>query len=577
MNRPVAIKLLHPQHTEEDALPLAERFEREAKLISQLAHPNTITVFDYGQDRGELYLVMEFIDGPSLQQLIKAQGPLEPWRAARRALDILRSLEEAHHFGILHRDLKPANIMIAKDFKGQELAKVVDFGIAKLLDHDPADGELTQENAFVGTPRYSPPEQILGHELGPSADLYGVGMILWEMLVGSPAVSTNKAKECLRAHLSRQPWVMPASAQVPKHLSAIVEGALIKDPSKRYQRAQQMISDLERWLSDPEQTPQMPQPSPRESDFWDFSSNQSIDPNLGQTSELIGALIDDDEQPIHDKTTPMMSSPSAFWGAPKTSNLDASLLALADVASTQDTTVVGPTAQVSTIPEPSSEPPLKEASSPRLPTPPPPASTSRELIAFEPIDAPPQSAKPPIKLILGAAALLLLVGVGATIAISLNTSPASRAPDEHARADVASAASAQVAPAPAPAKKPTPPADEPRSSLFSEEGLEMVFKSDGWKIEQRTEPIELGNFRQRSLGLSKGKARVELTFYQLKTEQIVEQLSENVGPQDRLERFDDKLLKLHPRDKHAARQLGSTLELLAKYRELVLARSNAKP
>lgn len=591
IGRPVAVKLLHPQALAESPQVISDRFEREARLISQLEHPNTITIYDYGEDGDELYLVMEYIDGPSLQALIKQQGPFEPARAVKLAQDILRSIEEAHHFGILHRDLKPANIMITRDFKGKELAKVVDFGIAKLLHDDQREhGDLTQENAFVGTPRYSPPEQILAHDLTPAADLYGVGMIMWQMLTGAPAIATSQVKACLRAHLSRQPWVLPAQAQVPPGLAKIVEGALIKDPRKRYQSAIDMLQDLERWMADPKSPPvQLNVTTPTAEDvddFWDFSSRQMIDPNVGHTSELLGMLIEDarlehaSESSLgaDQETARMASATSAAtvrrpyhatqpqqWSMdePETSS-DASstVVLLADAASSTPDPITPP----AQAPAPQ---PARTRSAPQ----PAVSSPSPDLVQPAPMLEPPHRRREPSAQGRSFKALLVS-GVAASTAIlaAILAWGLYAAPPEAKVEPAPSTLEAPLDPLPEVAPKPKEP-----TSKFSEEGLEMVLKSSGWRIEQRSELLDLESYRQRSLLLSKGKSKVEVTFYHTKDAQLITELGQELKSRDRLERFEDKILKIHPRDISSSQAFAPTLELLGRYRKLVLQGQPASP
>jgi len=178
IDRTVALKIL-PLDQNIEATWL-ERFTREAKLISQLDHPNTITIYDYGQQGDAfLYIVMEYVRGRSLSRQIRKHGPLEPVRVAQIAIQICGSLEQAHGAGILHRDLKPSNIMLTRNHHGHELAKVLDFGVAKVLEPDAADLKLTQQGTFIGTPRYASPEAIRRQALDQRADVYGVGMVMW--------------------------------------------------------------------------------------------------------------------------------------------------------------------------------------------------------------------------------------------------------------------------------------------------------------------------------------------------------------------------------------------------------------
>lgn len=261
MGREVAIKFLDldaaVQASNTSAERIRQRFSREAKLSSQLKHPNSITVYDFGEERGNWYIVMELVDGVTLHQALRG-GPMLAERAAMIARDIAHSLAEAHHLGFLHRDLKPTNVMLTEDFTGDEVVKVLDFGIATVVDVDavPAGFEqmdATRSGTFVGTPRYAAPEQFLSEPLTPAADLYSLGLLLWEMVVGTPAVPTGGFAECLKAHLSPSPWRLPAGTTVEEApegegLAEIIHRALQKAPEDRYTSAASFADDLDRWL-----------------------------------------------------------------------------------------------------------------------------------------------------------------------------------------------------------------------------------------------------------------------------------------------------------------------------------------
>ncbi len=252
MERPVALKLLA---LDDEIKPSwLERFTREAKLASQLTHPNTVTIFDYGQDpRGFLYIVMEWVEGQSLYHHLKQNGALRPRQVAEVALQILESLDEAHRRGFLHRDLKPSNIMLTHDYEGRDIIKVLDFGIAKNLEESQDGGVLiTHQGAFVGTPRYASPEQFDGRELAPSADIYSLGLLMWEALVGDPAVASVNYGECVDKHLGDEPWRLPDAVQCPPGLARVLYRALDKEVSDRYSSCRQMHAELSQWLESSE-------------------------------------------------------------------------------------------------------------------------------------------------------------------------------------------------------------------------------------------------------------------------------------------------------------------------------------
>ncbi|MGM0558531.1 MAG: serine/threonine protein kinase [Myxococcota bacterium] len=252
MDREVGLKIL--QLGDNVRANWLERFSREARLASQLTHQNTVTIFDYGQDeRGFLYLAMEWIDGESLYQIFEERGALDPVEVAQISRQILASLDEAHRRGILHRDLKPSNIMLTQNYEGKKIVKVLDFGIAKIFEAEGASGvKITREGGFVGTPRYASPEQLDGDGLTPAADIYPVGLLMWEGLVGDPAVPGIEFGECAQYHASPEPWQLPEATAFPPELTRIVQKALEKDPAARYESARAMHDDLAAWLESDE-------------------------------------------------------------------------------------------------------------------------------------------------------------------------------------------------------------------------------------------------------------------------------------------------------------------------------------
>lgn len=227
-----------------------ERFTREAQVVSQLQSPNTVRILDWGQVGTEyLYTVMEYIAGRSLFRQIRKHGALNTRQVAEVTVQMCNSLEEAHAAGFLHRDLKPSNVMLFRDDTGRVVVKVLDFGVAKILDPGPEfDLQLTQEGTFVGTPRYAAPEQLRREPLTPACDVYGVGMIMWEALVGDPAVPDREYSACVSTHLSGEPWQLPDWVGCPTDFAAIVEKALAKPVHQRYQSCAELQVALRQWL-----------------------------------------------------------------------------------------------------------------------------------------------------------------------------------------------------------------------------------------------------------------------------------------------------------------------------------------
>jgi serine/threonine protein kinase len=254
LDRKVAVKLLKSAPgLNEDALPphkvevLVKRFEQEAKLISQLRDPGTITMYDYGAtDDGLLYMVVEFIEGDSLKELQRMLGAMQPNRVVKILEQLLYSLQEAHALGVLHRDIKPDNIMLFTHLGRRDQVKLLDFGIAKMVNSD-SDGDLTAEGSVVGTPRYIAPERIRGADLTPAADLYSLGLVAYEMLTGERVMAGLKGMRALQSQLSDPSIKLPPNLDIPHNLRRIIDRMMEKDPTKRYQLAEHIIRDLEFW------------------------------------------------------------------------------------------------------------------------------------------------------------------------------------------------------------------------------------------------------------------------------------------------------------------------------------------
>ncbi len=253
VGREVAVKVLRRELSDDPET--VARFKREAHTLSQLRHPNTVTIFDAGRtDDGLLYLAMELLEGEMLSARIRREGSVAPEEAVRIAMGVLRSLDEAHAAGIIHRDLKPDNIFLARVHgrpEEAEVVKVVDFGIAKIRDGDRVEGldpVATQEGTVFGTPRYMSPEQAQGRALDGRSDLYAVGVLLFHMMTGNAPFTEDDAVVVMAHHIQTVPprlrEVVPEAA-VPATLEALVADALAKDPLRRPQTAADFLSRLE--------------------------------------------------------------------------------------------------------------------------------------------------------------------------------------------------------------------------------------------------------------------------------------------------------------------------------------------
>ncbi len=230
--RPVAIKVIKPWWTEEPEW--AERFEREAQLMARLGDPGIVQIHDIGHGADGLYYVAELVDGESLADRLR-RGALAAHEALEVAAQLCRALIPAHAQRVVHRDIKPGNVLITRDGR----VKVGDFGVARLAEGT-SDGP---GGTVLGTPRYMAPEQARGRTPTPATDVYGAGVVLYEMLAGAPPFLERSAVELALRHIGDPPPPLPA--QTPRPLVEIVEQALAKDPGDRYPSAREMAAALE--------------------------------------------------------------------------------------------------------------------------------------------------------------------------------------------------------------------------------------------------------------------------------------------------------------------------------------------
>jgi hypothetical protein len=240
--RPVAVKILH-EHLAEDETFL-ERFRREALAAASLSHPHVVAIYDTGEDGGEAgalshYIVMEHCGGGTLATLLSAEGPFEPGRAIRVGSTICDALEYAHSKGIVHRDVKPANVLVGDD----GLFKVGDFGIAKAVT---ATSDITTTGTIMGTVAYISPEYASDRELDARSDIYSLGVVLYELVVGKPPFEETSSVGVAMKHLNELP-APPRTrrAGIPRALESIVMKALEKDPERRFASAGEMRTALD--------------------------------------------------------------------------------------------------------------------------------------------------------------------------------------------------------------------------------------------------------------------------------------------------------------------------------------------
>ena len=238
LDRPVALKVLFPEFASDRSF--VERFRREARSAANLNHPNIVSIYDWGEEDGTYFIVMEYVDGMTLRDVIRRQGPLMANRAAEIGADIAAALHFAHVHGVIHRDVKPGNVLITTT-----QVKVTDFGIARA--GDPAES-LTQAGAVMGTATYFSPEQAQGHVVDPRTDVYSLGVVLYEMVSARPPFTGDNPVSIAYQHVREEP-VPPShhNTDVPPVFEAIVGKAMAKNRADRYSSAEELRADLLRF------------------------------------------------------------------------------------------------------------------------------------------------------------------------------------------------------------------------------------------------------------------------------------------------------------------------------------------
>ena len=235
LGRAVVVKILRA-HLAGDPR-FVERFRREARAVASLSHPKIAGIFDYGEDAGQHYIVMEFAEGRDLGEVIRVDGQLSPERAARIAAQICVALDHAHEAGIIHRDIKPANVIVT----GEDKVKVTDFGIARAA----GDSTLTATGSMLGTASYLSPEQAGGDKVVPASDIYSVGIVLYEMLTGAVPFTADSAVAVAMRHVNDEmPPPSSVNPDVSPEMDAVVARATAKDPSHRWTSGGDMAAAL---------------------------------------------------------------------------------------------------------------------------------------------------------------------------------------------------------------------------------------------------------------------------------------------------------------------------------------------
>jgi serine/threonine-protein kinase len=239
LDRPVALKVLFPELSVDRSF--VERFKREAQAAANLSHTNIVPVFDWGEDSGTYFIVMEFVDGRPLSSVLKSSGPLSAERAAEIGAPVAAALGYAHKHGVIHRDVKPGNVLITDEGH----VKVTDFGIARAIN---TEESLTQTGAVMGTATYFSPEQAEGIGVDARSDIYSLGVVLFEMVTGRPPFLGDTPVAVASKHVrDHPPAPRELNPSIPPTFEAIILKAMAKDPTHRYATAEDLRADLLRF------------------------------------------------------------------------------------------------------------------------------------------------------------------------------------------------------------------------------------------------------------------------------------------------------------------------------------------
>jgi len=239
LDRPVAVKVLFAEYARDPNF--VERFRREAQSAANLNHPNIVAIYDWGQERGTYFIVMEYVRGRSIRDVLQVNGAFAPRQTAEIGGEIAGALDFAHHSGLVHRDVKPGNVLLTADGE----VKVTDFGIA----HADAGDALTQTGAVMGTATYFSPEQAQGLAVDGRSDVYSLGVVLYEMVTGEPPFTGESPVAVAYKHVREHPDPPSVkSPDIPPDLEQIILTAMAKDVDSRYQTADALRTDLVRFV-----------------------------------------------------------------------------------------------------------------------------------------------------------------------------------------------------------------------------------------------------------------------------------------------------------------------------------------
>lgn len=547
MERTVAIKLFDPSaHGDGDTTvgkARAARFEQEARLVSQLEHPNTVTIFDFGvEEDGKAFLVMEFIEGRTLTAEMMAEAPMDSGRAIGIFMQILASLEEAHHRGVLHRDLKPANVMLATNFKHQEIVKVLDFGIARLL-RDRTDQQ--ERNLFLGTPRYAAPEQLTGAELSLATDIYALGAMFWEAVVGEPMVPSNDLRECISHATSAARWQLPDDVDVSSQVASIIETAVSKSPDDRYDDAAAMLRALESCETlEQSALPEFDDNSP-------FAGTDSVfDPNL--TDDDAPDLLDDR---AGSSTTASKRNPPRPG---RRSSSDSSNRRPTGGAEDLELDLPGPG-------EPGGPQPRSRRSR-RGDTDKPSLSRSKS------VDESNGSRLARLfDSVVDQSGILPVVGIGfAVVAIGLFGIVVLM---NHSDDDAPDIAALEQQMTDRHGDNSGESFDLPEHSPYTIDGIVTAVRSQGWRIQRARDPIEMPAHTLHTRRLDSNGRTITLRLYVGHSEGAIRNIERDINTPDRYVTFDHIVAAISPDDFSARRGAAELEDFLQQYRDTVAGKA----
>lgn len=255
IGRRVALKIVSVDGGDEGGDRIRKRFHREASIAARVAHPNIVSIFDFGEtEEGDLFMAMEYVGGRPLSEVALETGRFEGRRALAIAIQLVRALRKAHEQGVVHRDLKPANIMVVRDEDDDDFIKVLDFGIVKIFSEeeqsDPGvytDENLTRAGVLLGTPGYMAPEQALGEVVDERADIYSVGVILYQLLTGRPPFEADTIVDLIRLQVMNEaPFLreVDPDAECSAELEALIHRCLHRSRDRRPETSRELLAQL---------------------------------------------------------------------------------------------------------------------------------------------------------------------------------------------------------------------------------------------------------------------------------------------------------------------------------------------